>query len=103
MTQSKPKNKKIPEYKIFPLDESAETSQVAGIGILEGEFQGVGFKFGKVGFTEDQESPMVHFEYVVYTDHEFKGAKLKRFETMIGDLLVEAIVNAAKEITEKEE
>ena len=70
------------------------------IKILTGEFQDTIFKYGKVGFKEENDEGYLHFDYDVIQSTVMKPKKLEKnenFKNYIGDLLVGIISNRLME------
>lgn len=80
-----------PKYEVL-LDQPATEDGFYRVKILEGEFTGAVFSFGKVAFPNEEDNVM-SFEYNLETD---KPENIKDLENTIGNILTSLIMNAIK-------
>ena len=78
----------------------------AGIEIMEGEFQGIIYQYGKVEFVEGK--PELNFQRTIrkWDDEKWKLEELEKNEDLnniMGDILVELIQTQIKKDTENEQ
>lgn len=66
-----------------------DKDNVAYIHLLEGEYKGVNFNFGKVSFQEEGDGMIMSFEYDLRENATVDDTT--KFEKTIGDLLLEII------------
>jgi hypothetical protein len=65
------------------------------IKLTEGDFSGIIYSYGKVGFIEEDDMMKLQFEFNVHesSGHDFEGLKSNTdFTTHIGDILTDMIV-----------
>ena len=86
---------------IYPKDDGTAVH----IRLLEGEYKGTTFKYGKVKFEEKGEQVHLLFAYDVLESPVMKPRKLEKdeaFKNYIGDLLVEIMgSNIEQEVTDE--
>jgi len=66
----------------------ADGEKVIAIGIMEGEFMGAVYSYGKVNFP-DPDEPNLSFDYTVHVSAG--DTTSKNFKNAIGDILVEIL------------
>lgn len=72
-------------------------TEVIALEILEGEFKGTIFSFGKVEFP-DPEEPVLSFEYTLHQGYVSEDNK-QTFKTCLGDILVNILEESLKDKT----
>jgi len=86
---------------IYPKDDKTATH----IKLLDGDYKGTVFKFGKVKITEEIDGPHLHFAFDVLESTVKKPKKLQNdvnFKQYLGDLLVELMTeNIDEEIIDE--
>jgi len=70
-----------------------EGEKVLAISIMEGEFKGAVFSYGKVEFP-DPDEPTLSFDYTVHVSAG--DTTSKNFKNTIGDILVEILEDSLK-------
>lgn len=71
------------------------TKQITSIRILKGKFEGVVYHYGKVEVIEE-DPPRIKFDYFLDNSGKFEFKDLqsnKKFDTMMGDILVSIFDN----------
>jgi len=75
---------------------SKDDNTLTNIKLLEGEYKGTVFKFGKVKIKEEIDGPHLHFAFDVLESTVKKPKKLQNdvnFKQYLGDLLVELMTD----------
>ena len=76
------------------------------IMIKDGDYEGVLYKYGTIEFVEDNEVPSLKFDYNIINDHTLdEESKLNNdssFEQVIGDILVDILMDQAGHIKQDE-
>lgn len=76
------------------------------IMVKDGEYEGVNYKYGTVRFVEDNDVPFLKFDYNIINDHTLdEESKLNNdssFEQVIGDILVDILMDQAGHIKQDE-
>ena len=84
------------ENKVFRLTHHIAQKERWAVELLEGKYKGLVYCYNDVSFSEDDESPVMTFEYDVLSPididtENLTGEDYDEFKTLIGDILVELI------------
>ena len=106
VTQFFYKKKKMPlEGKDFKFIDFTN-SEITGLQILEGEYAGVVYHYGKVRVVPQGEMGVLQFGYTIVNPgkHDIDDlTKDENFSTMMGDILTEILLNQENEKIRKDD
>ena len=93
---------KVPEYKF--LDAVAEPNETCPIQILEGNFAGIIYKYGKISLEEVESGDLkVNMEVNVITSPEGFDQNTEEFTETVGEIFVDIIEKDVATTKEKKE